>query len=320
MVARALPESCSCLTPLFRGALFAIDDWCCAGHDTPGGREEWCHDDRIVVTRRGAWELEIAGDACLADPGAATFWNGHASYRVRHPAGGGDHCTVFRLTVLGTQALRELSESPRACQKGHTFAHRTRPIDGQSYLLHRRVLESARQAGNAVCPLSIEEPALALLRRLSTVNAADSAPDRPRETSRRCVGQAREIIARDFMQPLTVEGIAREVNCSPFHLSRLFRRATGVTLYRAVVRMRLREGLERVLDEPRNVSGIALAMGFASHSHFTDAFRAEYGCSPSEARRTRSASVHPRPAGSSPRQPVSVHLRLRGRLAPRPHG
>jgi AraC family transcriptional regulator len=74
------------------------------------------------------------------------------------------------------------------------------------------------------------------------------------------------------------------VHCSPFHLSRLFRRATGVTLYRTVVQMRLREGLERLLDQPEHVSMIALAVGFASHSHFADAFRSEFGCSPSQAR------------------------------------
>jgi AraC-like DNA-binding protein len=51
--------------------------------------------------------------------------------------------------------------------------------------------------------------------------------------------------------------------------------------------MRLRAGLERLLDEPVSVSTIALDSGFASHSHFTDAFRAEYGCSPSEARGLR---------------------------------
>ncbi|HWM28278.1 MAG TPA: hypothetical protein VNQ14_07460, partial [Woeseiaceae bacterium] len=73
------------MTPLYRGALFAIDDWCCAGRDTPGRSEEWCQDDRIVVTRRGAWELEIAGSARLADPMTVTFWNRDSYYRVRHP-------------------------------------------------------------------------------------------------------------------------------------------------------------------------------------------------------------------------------------------
>jgi AraC family transcriptional regulator len=281
-----LPESCSRLTPLYRGALFAIDDWRCAGHDTPHRREEWCHDDRIVVTRRGAWELEIGGVARLADPMNVTFWNRGAHYRVRHPVPGGDECTVFRLTPLGELALRERSPSRKAPESGPTFASRSRLIDGQTYLLHRHALERARQAKSAADPMAVEEPALEFLDLVATDSTARALSDAARGLSRH-VDRARDIIARDFLKPLTVERIARDAQCSPFHLSRLFRRATGVTLYRAVVRMRLRSALERLLDEPAHIARIALDGGFASHSHFTDAFRAEYGCSPSEARTLR---------------------------------
>ncbi len=286
MGATALPESCSRLTPLFRGSLFTVDDWRCNGHDTPGRQEEWCADDRIVVTRRGAWELEIAGAPSLADPGTATFWNRDTPFRVRHPIGGHDACTVFRLTPAGSLALGELSPAQGRGPRHQTFAQRTRPIDGSSYLLHRLVLERARAAGPAAQPLAIEEPALALLRRLGSPGKRPAPGPLP-ATSRRAVSRAREVIARDYLRPLTIAGIAGEARCSPFHLSRLFRRGTGVSLYRAVVRLRLREGLERILDEPGHLSRIALDTGFASHSHFTDAFRAEYGCSPSEARRLR---------------------------------
>jgi AraC family transcriptional regulator len=283
MKPQTLPESCSCLTPLYRGALFAVDDWRCAGHDTPRRRQEWCHDDRIVITRRGAWELEIAGSARLADPLSVTFWNRNVHFRVRHPVPGGDDCTVFRLTALGRQALREWAPSWNVPESGPTFPRRSQPIDGRTYLLHRRVLEGARGTAD---PMAVEEPALAFLDLVAGDGAAHARNDTARGQSRQVDG-ARDIIARDFRQPLTVEGIARSVQCSPFHLSRLFRKAAGISLYRAVVRMRLRAGLERLLDEPAGVAAIAVDSGFASHSHFADAFRAEYGCSPTQARNLR---------------------------------
>ena len=164
--------------------------------------------------------------------------------------------------------------------------NRSRPINGQSYLLHRRVLERARRAHSAADPMAVEEPALAFLDLVAGESAAHSRAYPSRGQSRH-VDRACDVIASDFLKPLTVESIARAAQCSPFHLSRLFRRATGVTLYRAVVRMRLRSGLERLLDEPANVATIAVDSGFASHSHFADAFRVEYGCSPSEARNLR---------------------------------
>jgi AraC family transcriptional regulator len=279
----ALPESCSRLTSLFRGEWFALDDWRCSGADTPARREEWSSDDRVVVTRRGAWELSIGGEARLADPGTATLWN-RGAYRVRHPVGGGDQCTVFRLTASGTRALRELALSRGARLPLRTFAHRTQPLDGQEYLLHRRALANAARTDGAADPLAVEEPGLAFLRLVSAGAMSHVETPSARAASRYVDG-ARDILARDFRQRLTLGGIAREVHCSPFHLSRLFRRATGVTLYRAVVRLRLREGLERLLDQPGQVATIALGVGFASHSHFTDAFRAEFGCPPSQARR-----------------------------------
>lgn len=285
MPGRPLPESCSSLALLYGGPLFTLGDWHCAGHDTPERTEEWCPVDRIVVTRRGAWELRIGRDTRLSDPLTATLWRRDTPYRVHHPVAGGDRCTVFRLTPLGSRTLWEFSPGR------HRWAARTRPLDGRGYLLHRRALERARRGHGAAGALGIEETALAVLHQVVSGGATDTRVPRGAAAAR-YVDRARDIIARDFLRPLTVAAIARQVHCSPFHLSRLFRQATGVSLYRAVVRLRLRAALERVLDEPAMLATIALDCGFASHSHFTDAFRAEYGCAPSAARHWRSSASH----------------------------
>ncbi len=81
--------------------------------------------------------------------------------------------------------------------------------------------------------------------------------------------------------------IAETVGCSPFYLARQFKRAFGIGLHQALVAWRLRVGLERVLDQADQLTHIALDLGFASHSHFTDSFRAQFGCSPQQARQTR---------------------------------
>jgi AraC-like DNA-binding protein len=271
-----LPEPCSCHTPLYAGDLVAIADWECAGVDSH--QEEWGADDRVVVTRRGVWELEIEGEKRLADTATATLWNGGATYRVRHPVGGGDRCTILRLTPRGREAFRD-----RDPKDGRTFTRRTRPVDGRNYLRHRRALQRARLDRAGADPLAIEEPALAFLNALRD---AESGRDDERGHQKN-VDRAREVIARDFATRLTLTGIAAEAGCSPFHLSRLFTRSTGTSIHRAVVQRRLREGLERLLDAPDQIARIALDLGFASHSHFTDAFRAEYGCTPSEARGIR---------------------------------
>jgi AraC-like DNA-binding protein len=52
-------------------------------------------------------------------------------------------------------------------------------------------------------------------------------------------------------------------------------------------RLRLRAAVERLSDGPVDRSTLAHALGFSSHSHFTAAFRAEFGVTPARVRDTR---------------------------------
>lgn len=289
MSATPLPKSCAVSRPVFRGPLFAIDDWHCDGHDTPHGHEEWCADDRIVVTRHGAWELACDGSTQLCDPTTVTFWSREAPYRVRHPIGGRDACTVFRLTTEGRHTLRQALQV-RGRHWRPTFPVRSRRLDGPTHLLHRQALAAARVHGDA---LAVEEAALGFLHRVS-----DGAPLAHTRGSRLVVDRALDFIGAHFREAISVAQVARSAGASPFHLSRLFSREVGTTLHKRVTELRLREAMERLMegDDAERLSGLALDLGFASHAHFTDAFRAEYGCSPSEARRRLRPGASPRGA------------------------
>ncbi len=75
------------------------------------------------------------------------------------------------------------------------------------------------------------------------------------------------------------------MGCSPFHLSRLVRQATGLPIHRLLVRCRLRHALDLMLESRDGLAKIAGATGFASHSHLTDSFRREFGVPPDAIRR-----------------------------------
>jgi AraC-like DNA-binding protein len=49
--------------------------------------------------------------------------------------------------------------------------------------------------------------------------------------------------------------------------------------------LRLRAALESLRDPRVDLSGLALDLGFSSHSHFTVMFRRSFGCPPSQFRR-----------------------------------
>jgi AraC-like DNA-binding protein len=89
---------------------------------------------------------------------------------------------------------------------------------------------------------------------------------------------------------MSLGSIAQAIGCTPFALSRVFHDVTGMTLHRYRAALRLRASLELV-EAGQPLTAIALELGYSSHSHFTEAFRSDFGVPPSQAavRRLRMA-------------------------------
>ena len=92
-------------------------------------------------------------------------------------------------------------------------------------------------------------------------------------------------LASRISERITLDEVARAVHASPYHLARVFQRETGVPIHRYLTQLRLRASLERLTQGVPDLTELALELGFSSHSHFTDAFRKEFGRSPSDYRK-----------------------------------
>ena len=77
--------------------------------------------------------------------------------------------------------------------------------------------------------------------------------------------------------PWTLNDVADAACCSPFHLARAFRRATGLSLHTYRQRLRLAAALQRLEEGERNLAALAHDLGFSSQSHLGEAFRQEVG-------------------------------------------
>jgi transcriptional regulator GlxA family with amidase domain len=102
-----------------------------------------------------------------------------------------------------------------------------------------------------------------------------------REAHRRLAEAAKEELWRAAAEPLTLPALAERLRCSPFHLARVFRAETGFSVDAYDRTLRLRGALERLPSSRGRLSALALESGFSSHSHFSDAFRREFGLPPS---------------------------------------
>lgn len=96
-------------------------------------------------------------------------------------------------------------------------------------------------------------------------------------------GRAHRVVAllrQHLTEPLSLEEIARQVGCSPFHLSRTFSAEMGTTIPQYLRRLRMERAAELLQSGKYNVTEAALEVGYSSLSHFSQSFCQEMGRCP----------------------------------------
>jgi AraC-like DNA-binding protein len=219
----------------------------------------------------------LGRDEAVAEANQVLFFNAGDGYRVSHPVRGGDASLTL---ILGEPLLRELA--PASLLRGRGPAafrlHRLR-IDARAQALMAILRHSLRE--NIAEPLEAEGLALTLVRRAlgpRTTHAAGASEGR-----QRLVDRAKLVLASDPARRFTLAEIAAEVRGSPVYLTQVFQQVEGLPLYRYQLRLRLARALD-LLPQYDDLTSLGLDLGFSSHSHFSAAFKAAYGRSPSEFR------------------------------------
>lgn len=85
-------------------------------------------------------------------------------------------------------------------------------------------------------------------------------------------------------QNLHMAEVAEQIGLSEFHFSRMFKKATGLSPSRYLLRLRMSKARRLLLESDKSVLEISLDVGYASASHFSEVFRRESGATPSEYR------------------------------------
>ena len=106
--------------------------------------------------------------------------------------------------------------------------------------------------------------------------------------------RARDLMDREYAQPLDVPAMARAALMSPAHFSRKFRAAYGETPYSYLMTRRI-ERAKALLRQGETVTDTCIAVGATSLGSFSTRFREVVGETPSQyrARDHRAAEVVP---------------------------
>jgi len=274
------PDDGVAVEAFYRGTSMALNRWrCVAGESGCTGvlRHAWyvisfTHSGTFVLHARGRAETIDATRAMVLRPGEPVSMS-RCHGAVAYGSAVAVHPDLFE-TIFpnGSAALTRSGTRAGAFLLQH--------------LLLRMVRAARHEDRRAVDRAAIWIAGQTILSPGSDTTAA------PREKRRDTILGVQAMLAANCTRPLQLAEIARAVNRSPFHLSRVFKRDTGLPMHSYLNRLRVRGALDQLIGRQSSVSELAHESGYSSHSHFTEAFRQEFGLAPTEVRRmSRIASV-----------------------------
>ncbi len=274
---------------LFEAGEVRVADFRCTAPVEPAGAEEPNPADTIVFVRRGLFQRTHRHEAVLADPGTVLFFNRGEAYRYAHPLPGGDACTILELAPSLAREVVARHAPADAERRDGPFRYGGAPASARVLSLQYELLASVAQRPPAIAVDDLlAEIADESLRGAYHLRGGQERREPCDHTTRRRHAElaeaARLALNARLAAPPSLAELARALGCSPFHLSRTFHRVAGLPLRRYLRRLRACAAAERIAGGAKDLTRLALELGFADHAHFTNTFREEWGLPPSRFR------------------------------------
>lgn len=105
------------------------------------------------------------------------------------------------------------------------------------------------------------------------------------------VEHTKEFLAEHYDRPLSLRDIAAEVQLSPEHLARRFKRQTGRSVFEFLRELRIESSVALLLSSKLRIGEIAGRTGFSSSAVFCRNFQRAKGCSPLVFRRRGASRI-----------------------------
>jgi AraC-like DNA-binding protein len=243
---------------------FSVHSITCSGEPA-----DWCQAEPltsygVVLVRSGRFLWCTNGPVETADPSTGYMFTPDGEMCFAHPFGG-DVCTAISVDVStwhdvvgdrirGAWAL----PVPARLELAHRWLLRS-GVD-QAYVGHKRLIELLTAGLSQMAPVIATQ-------------AGSTA-------SRRIVTAARAAILEQHPDAHSLNGLAKLLGVSPYHLSRTFHRQTGLTMARYRNRVRVGLALARIEEGETNLAALAADLGFADQAHLCRVLRAELGRTP----------------------------------------
>jgi AraC family transcriptional regulator len=267
-------------TALALGDSWIVHDVVCTSGPDDRPYEERHAGTAIAVVLAGTFQYRSGNATELLTPGSVLLGNDGECFECGHQHAAGDRCVAFHYTP---QYFERVAFDAGGRSASRAFrVRRLPPLRDLSRVSARAMAGVLRSSDTAWDELALE--LAATVAHLANSESGRAPPIPPSAESR--VTASVRAIERHPGARHTLESLARGAGLSEFHYLRTFQRVTGVTPHQFILRTRLREAAARLAVERARVVAIAFDVGFNDLSTFNRTFRAEFGMSPREFRRS----------------------------------
>ncbi len=132
-------------------------------------------------------------------------------------------------------------------------------------------------------PLAIDSLVLQLAEGLLESDESSTHVPLPRHLDLAAIQRARQFLDAEKTRVVRSEELEAVTGLTRYDLSRQFRQMCGTSPYRYLLMRRLDFAREQMAQQ-RSLADVAFDAGFADQAHFTRAFKAAYGLTPSQYR------------------------------------
>jgi AraC-like DNA-binding protein len=235
-------------------------------------------DFQLAMPYQGGFVWHVGRDHVIGDSRSILFVSAGEEYRVTCGHGIGYRELIITPSI---PLLTELTDQDEPTLRAHPlFRDRSRSATQPVSVLRMRLLHCAGTPSGCD-DLALEELMVRVLRE-----ALDREPAlKIAASTRRLVDRIKDFLDATAGHPIRLRHIAHAVGASPTYISHTFHQVEGFTLHEYLQRLRLTRAL-RELPHTENLTALAIASGFCSHSHFSAVFRRTLGLTPSEFRAT----------------------------------
>ncbi|MEO6742256.1 MAG: AraC family transcriptional regulator [Chthoniobacteraceae bacterium] len=207
-------------------------------------------------------------------------------YEVSHTSPGGQGLEIVQVHIAVDQFLAALN----VAYPGRTDEVEVMDFSGRDEVLANLCFACAEM-------LAARTPGksgrVADLTRLFATYLAEkyiaAAAEKPDFHSGLTIWRLRKVedyVRENLAEEISVETLAQLVELSPFHFSRVFKQATGMSPLQFVTRERITLAQQLIRETSRSLIEIGLEVGYTSPSHFAKVFRKVADVTPTQFRST----------------------------------